>query len=107
MKNWQARFAIVLRNGRIRMDMSQEQLAEKIEKTTGFVGQVERGESMPSLETLQALVSCLGIDANMLFTEHSEPVTEYDEVRSLMSYMDQRKRALLLEFAKLLHKMEL
>lgn len=107
MKNWQARFAVVLRNGRMRMDMSQEQLAEKIEKTPGFIGQVERGESMPSLETLQALVSCLGIDANTLFTEHSEPTTEYDEVRSLMSYMDQKKRALLLEFAKLLHKMEL
>lgn len=58
------------------MGLSQEQLAEKIDKSTSFIGQVERGECFPKFGTLQALIACLGIDANELFAE--KPITHDD-----------------------------
>lgn len=87
------------------MGMSQEQLAEKIDKTTSFVGQVERGECLPKIETLQALISHLGIDANLLFAK--DPITKdsLSELYDLAMHMDENKRALLIEFARLLNRM--
>lgn len=89
------------------MGLSQEELAEKIDKSTSFIGQVERGECFPKFETLQALVACLGIDANELFTD--KPITRDDlsELFDLALHMDENKRSLLIEFARLLHKMPL
>ena len=89
------------------MGLSQEELAEKIDKSTSFIGQVERGECFPKFETLQALISCLGIDANEIFTE--SPITRDDlsELFELALHMDENKRSLLIEFARLLHRMPL
>lgn len=89
------------------MGMSQEQLAERIGKTTSFVGQVERGECLPKIETLQAFISHMGIDANLLFAK--DPITKdsLSELYDLAMHMDENKRALLIEFARLLHKMPL
>lgn len=89
------------------MGLSQEQLAEKIDKSTSFIGQVERGECFPKFETLVALVSYLGINANELFSD--KPITRDDlsELFDIALHMDENKRSLLIEFARLLHKMSL
>lgn len=103
----QERLAKIIRTRRLDMGLSQEELAEKIDKSTSFIGQVERGECFPKFETLQALVACLGIDANELFTD--KPITRDDlsELFDLALHMDENKRSLLIEFARLLHKMPL
>lgn len=103
----QERLAKIIRTRRLDMGLSQEQLAEKIDKSTSFIGQVERGECFPKFETLQALIACLGIDANELFAER--PITRDDlsELFNIALHMDENKRSLLIEFARLLHKMPL
>lgn len=103
----QEKLAIIIRTRRHDMGLSQEELAEKIDKSTSFIGQVERGECFPKFETLQALISCLGIDANEIFTE--SPITRDDlsELFELALHMDENKRSLLIEFARLLHRMPL
>ena len=103
----QERLAKIIRTRRLDMGLSQEQLAEKIDKSTSFIGQVERGECLPKFDTLQALVACLGIDANELFSD--KPITRDDlaELFDLALHMDENKRSLLIEFARLLHKMPL
>ncbi len=103
----QERIAKIIRNRRIAMGLSQEQLAEKIDKSTSFIGQIERGECFPKIETLQALITCLGIDANELF--YDKPITQEDlaELFDLALHMDDNKRSLLIEFARLLHRMSL
>ena len=103
----QERLAKIVRARRHDMGLSQEQLAEKIDKSTSFIGQIERGECFPKFETLQDLVTCLGIDANELFSD--KPIT-HDDLTDLFyfaSKLDEKKRALLIEFARLLHKMPL
>lgn len=89
------------------MNLSQEQLAEKIDKSPSFVGQLERGECLPKLETLQMLISCLGIDANELFTESSVTPSDLSELVNLAMHMDEKKREFLLEFARMLHNTQL
>lgn len=103
----QERLAKIIRTRRLGMGLSQEQLAEKIDKSTSFIGQVERGECFPKFETLQALVACLGIDANEIFSD--KPITRdnLSELFDIALHMDENKRLLLIEFARLLHKMPL
>lgn len=107
MEILQEKLAKIIRTRRIEMGLSQEQLAEKIDKSTSFIGQVERGECFPKFGTLQALVACLGIDANELFSD--KPITRDDltELFDLALHMDDNKRSLLIEFARLIHKMPL
>ena len=67
------RIGNVIRAKRVLHGYSQEELAEKIGKSTGYIGQIERGETNPSAQTLAKFIEVLGIDANTLF---------YDEVHS-------------------------
>ena len=43
--------------------LTQEQLAELIGKSAGYIGQLERGLSMASIPTLKRLVNVLSLDA--------------------------------------------
>ncbi len=102
MDTLQERLATLIRLKRHELKMSQEQLADCIGKTPGFVGQVERKESLPSLETLRDLVQCLGIDANSIFSKDLPPHDLVNELFSIMKQMDEHKQQLLLEIARLL-----
>jgi transcriptional regulator with XRE-family HTH domain len=51
-----------VRRWRTRRGWTQDQLAEASNISAKFVGEVERGEDNPSLETLWALISALQID---------------------------------------------
>ena len=96
-----------IRSKRRALNMSQEELAEKINKTTGFIGQIERGESLPSVDTLQNLVNCLGIDIKALLSNEDMPKSDFDTIYTLMLNMNEKKRTILLEFAKMLHQLQL
>ncbi len=63
------RIATVIREKRKSQDLTQEKLAELVGVSTGYIGQLERGETMPSMPVLAALIDVLGIDANSLFFE--------------------------------------
>lgn len=56
------------------MGPSQEQLAEKINKSICFMGYVEWGECFPKFETLQALIAYIGADTNELFARNQSLV---------------------------------
>lgn len=48
------------------LDITQEQLAEKIGLTAAFIGHIERGTRIPSIETLYRLCLALGVSADYL-----------------------------------------
>jgi transcriptional regulator with XRE-family HTH domain len=60
-----------VRKWRTRRGWTQDQLAEQASISAKFVGEVERGEDNPSLETLWALVSALKIEWKDLLDEHA------------------------------------
>ena len=105
MDGLKQRIAHMVRTRRNELKLSQEQLAEMIDKTPSFIGQVERGECSVKLETLQSLISCLGIDANDIFSEDAVTKDEISELFDLSLQMDETNRHLLIEFARLLHKL--
>ncbi len=53
---------------RLQKGLSQESLAEKIHITRTSIGKLERGESMPRLNTLLALSKVLDISPEWLLT---------------------------------------
>lgn len=56
---------------RKRNGYTQEQLAELVEITPGFLGQIERDETYPNLDNLNRLIHALNIDANYIFNKQS------------------------------------
>ncbi|AFK63887.1 hypothetical protein TKWG_20850 [Advenella kashmirensis WT001] len=56
-----------LREGR---RLSQEALADLAGVSRSFLGEIERGEAVPSIETLQKLADALGEKLSFLITQY-------------------------------------
>ena len=100
----QERLAKIIKTRRLDMGLSQEQLAEKIDNSIRFIGQMARVEWYPHYENLQAIRACLGFDANEMLAENPIGRDDLSELFNLTLHMDEKKRSLLIEFARLLHK---
>lgn len=57
--------------------LTQEELAARTELTKGFISQLERGQTAPSVSTLQDIVECLGTNLSEFFSEDEEPEIVY------------------------------
>lgn len=49
--------------------LRQEDLAEKRDLTTNYIGMIERGEKIPSLETFINILNSLGVSADMVLSD--------------------------------------
>lgn len=58
-----------IRKYRLMKKFRQEDLAEKAGLTTNYIGMVERGEKIPSLETFINILNALEVSADMVLTE--------------------------------------
>lgn len=66
-----------IRNYRLKLGFSQEQLAEKSYCHPTYIGQIERGEKNPTIESIEKITNALGISLSQLlekidFESHSE-----------------------------------
>ena len=67
----------VLENQKVSLDkltreikkLRQEDLAEKTDLTTNYIGMIERGEKIPSLETFINILNSLGVSADMVLSD--------------------------------------
>ena len=57
-----------IRETRLRRRLTRAQLAAAIDTSTAFVGYLERGEKLPSLETLARISQCLNVQMDFLVT---------------------------------------
>lgn len=64
-----------IREARLRQGMSQEELSEKCSINPSYIGQIERGEKSPSLQTLYAIADGLHMDIRLFF---ASPETEQE-----------------------------
>lgn len=107
MEKFQKRLATMIRAARKAQSLSQEELGELINKGQGMVGQYERGECYPSLETLFSIIHVLNLDANALFYGESDlNDIEIDEIVRSLTQLDARKRKQRIECIKLISKMD-
>lgn len=58
-----------IRNFREIKKLRQEDLAEKTNLTTNYIGMIERGEKIPSLETFINILNSLGVSADMVLSD--------------------------------------
>ena len=58
-----------IRKYRISKKLRQEDLAELTDVTPNYIGMIERGEKIPSLETFISIVNNLGVSADMILCE--------------------------------------
>ncbi len=49
--------------------LRQEDLAEKTDLTINYIGMIERGEKIPSLETFINILNSLGVSADMVLSD--------------------------------------
>lgn len=67
-------FGACLRAQRKAKDLTIEQLAERLGLSATFLGEVERSDKTPSLQTIQKIITVLDISADSLFP-HGESTT--------------------------------
>ena len=69
-----------LKRQRILMGLTQEELADRTELSKGFISQLERDLTSPSISTLTDILQCLGMTLGEFFSEEPEdPVVFGDE----------------------------
>ena len=87
-----------IRNYRQQRNLSQNSVAERIEKSATYISYIESGLKHPSLETLVDLANLLGVTTDMLLgenLEHTRLVMEVEYQQILHDCTDQEKRFLL------------
>ena len=61
-----------IRELRVRKGLTQEELADRAELSKGFISQLERDLTSPSIATLLDILQCLGTTVNDFFNEAAE-----------------------------------
>ena len=84
-----------IREERLKLKLTQSQLAEDIDISDTYIGQIERGERSLTLDTLVRLVNRLGVSIDYLLKDYVEVngdniVNQFRQVTDLQS--DKRKQ---------------
>ena len=61
-----------LKELRIQKALTQEELADRAELSKGFISQLERNLTSPSISTLTDILQCLGTSLNEFFSEEDD-----------------------------------
>ena len=58
-----------IREARKKCELTQEQLAEKLDVSVEFVGQIERGQKLPGMQVFIKLIEVLNVSADYLLRD--------------------------------------
>ena len=61
------KIGLKIKNLRNKNGLTQEELAARCELTKSFISQLERGQTAPSVSTLEDIVECLGTNLSEFF----------------------------------------
>ena len=73
---------------RLGRKLTQAQLAEAADLSTNFVGEIERGESMATLESLFRLADALDANPSRLFDTLDRPEAAEETIRRIRELLD-------------------
>ena len=82
-----------IKEERLRLNLTQEKLSEKVGISTAYLGQIERGERCITLDKLIPLANYLGVTVDFLLTDYIVKTVEEKELavnmlKLLFSYTD-------------------
>lgn len=78
-----------IKNLRLKMGLTQEELAERSELTKGFISQVERDLTSPSIDTLADILEALGTDFSDFFKKEKREQKVFRKEDSFVGQYDQ------------------
>lgn len=93
-----------IREERMRIGLTQEQIAESINVSTTYVGFIERGERSVTLEKLILLAECfhLPIDALLHEVPNDGPEAKENKMQSVWSQASNDDKDLILSIAEVI-----
>lgn len=87
-------FGLRLRDLRIEANLTQEELAEKADLSTGYLGEVERGKKIIGVDKFINIVKALGVSADYVLCNEiptGEPYV-FDEITEKLKKLDPKQR---------------
>ena len=92
-----------IRDERLLLRLTIEQLAERADKSPNYIGQIERNDGKPSLETIVDIANALGttVDAllkDSLKTEQRDGTIQ--EISTLLYSLDDNGKQFILDMVK-------
>lgn len=93
-----------IREERLRLKLTQEVLAEDVELTTAYIGQVERGERNLTLENLIKVANRLGVTVDYLLSDsvNADRDTTIIQLSQLLNGRSQNEKELAVSLIKTL-----
>lgn len=92
-----------IREKRIALGYTQQELGDKVGRTASQIGQIERGITMPSVEVLTRIVRALSLDANLMFSDR-EISDELKDSMILLEQVDPERRKFIIEIIRMAYK---
>ena len=93
-----------IRQERLKLNLTQEQLAEKVDLSTSYIGQIERGERNISLDTLVVLCKSIGVTIDYLLQDsiNIEEDIVYNQLYQLISNRSINEKVMALDVLKVM-----
>ena len=91
-----------IRDERLLLRLTIEQLAERADKSSNFVGQIERGDRKPSIETLVDIANALGTTVDNLLKDNikANEDSTIREIDTLLYSTDETGKRFILDVIK-------
>lgn len=91
-----------IRDERLLLRLTLEKLAERTDKSINFIGQIERGEGKPSLETMVDIANALGTTVDSLLQDNVRAVNDNigKEVEAIIRTLDDNGKQFILDMVK-------
>ena len=93
-----------IKEERQKLNMTQERLAEEVNLSTSYIGQIERGERKLTLDSLINITNCLGVTVDYLLQESiSQEQSSYRDIWThLLSDATPKEKEMVVNLTKLL-----
>lgn len=91
-----------VREERLKLRLTQEELSEKVGISSNFLGQIERGDRKLSVDTLVSLANALEVSVNYLLSDSLEFSADsvVKETVHLLAQMPHKRKAFVLDFIR-------
>lgn len=93
-----------IREERTKLRLTQEELSEAAEVNNSYIGQIERGEKNPSLETVVSVAKALGVTVDYLLQEEVSvrPNALLDELMAVVKDKEPDEIRLILHISRMI-----
>ena len=93
-----------IREERLKLNLTQAQLAEAIDISDTYVGQIERGERSLTLDTLVRLVNRLGVTIDYLLKDYVENTDDniLNQFRQIIDGQSDRDKHMAIDVLKVM-----